>query len=52
LSCTDKVMATLLKPAQNTSKLGAVLNNGIYEKPGIDWLIENLYFLCVDISMS
>jgi len=29
-------MANLLKTAQNTSKLGAVLNSGINDKTGID----------------
>ena len=38
-------MATLVEAAQNTSKLGAVLNSGFYEKTAIDWLIENLGFL-------
>ena len=45
-------MANLLKTAQNTSKLGAVLNSGLYEKPGINWLIEKGDFWYVDISMS
>jgi len=40
-SCVDKVMATLLKTAHNTSKLEAVLNSGTYGNTGIDWLIEN-----------
>jgi len=44
-SCVDKVMANLLKTVQNTSKLGAVLNSGLYEKTGIDWLIEKWWFL-------
>jgi len=40
-------MTNSLKTAQNTSKLGAYLNSGLYKKTGIDWLIENLwFFLC------
>jgi len=35
-------MINLLKTAQNTLKLGAVLNSGLDEKIGIDWIIENL----------
>jgi len=35
-------MTNLLKTAQNTSKLGAFVNRGFYEKAGIDWLIEKL----------
>jgi len=42
LSCVDKVMANLLKTAQNTSKLGAFVNRKIYEKNGIDWVIKKL----------
>jgi len=38
----DKVMANLLNPAQNASKRGAVLNSGVHDKTGIEWVIKNL----------
>ena len=41
-SCVDRVMSNLLKTAQNTSKLGAFVNMGLYRKTGIDWVIEKL----------
>ena len=41
-SCVDKVIANLLNTAQNASKLGAILNSGVYDKTGIYGLIKNL----------
>jgi len=35
----DKAMANLLK---NTSKRGAFVNRGLYDKSGTHWVIEKL----------
>jgi len=35
-------MSNLLKTVQNTLKLGAYVHRGLYEKTGIDWVIEKL----------
>ena len=37
-------MTNLLKIVQNTLKLGAFVSRGLYEKTGIDWVIEKLWF--------
>jgi len=42
LSYVDNAMTNVLKTVQNTSKLRADLNSGLYKTIGIDWLIKNV----------